>query len=111
MLRHAEQEEPWGVVLHEMAISGLPLIASHQVGAATAHLRDAANGWTCAESSLKRVLKQFIATSEVQVQQMGHHSHQLGIQTHLSMGQDPFPFDRVRAMRTPFGDFLPVWLD
>ena len=74
------KKEPWGVVLHEMAISGLPLIASHQVGAATAHLRDAVNGWTCGESSLKRVLKQFIATSEVQVQQMGHHSHQLGIQ-------------------------------
>ena len=37
--------EPWGVSLHEMATSGLPLIASFNVGAASEFLIDGFNGF------------------------------------------------------------------
>jgi len=36
--------EPWGVVIHEAAISGLIIIASHEVGATTWFVRDGLNG-------------------------------------------------------------------
>lgn len=38
-------KEPWGVVLHEMAAAGVPLIASDAVGAATRFLVDGENGY------------------------------------------------------------------
>jgi glycosyltransferase involved in cell wall biosynthesis len=37
--------EPWGVVIHEAAAAGLPIIATHQCGATTAFLRDGVNGY------------------------------------------------------------------
>ncbi len=36
--------EPWGVVVHEAAASGLPLILSHRVGSGPEFLRDGING-------------------------------------------------------------------
>ena len=39
------KKEPWGVVLHEMAIAGLPLIASLRVGAASHFLQNCVNGF------------------------------------------------------------------
>jgi len=36
--------EPWGVVVQEAAAAGLPVIASHNCGAATAYLHDGVNG-------------------------------------------------------------------
>jgi glycosyltransferase involved in cell wall biosynthesis len=36
--------EPWGVVMHEAAAAGLPIIATYQCGAVTALLRDGVNG-------------------------------------------------------------------
>ena len=40
------KKEPWGVVLHEMAIAGLPLIASKNIGSATAFLKNRRK-WIC----------------------------------------------------------------
>jgi glycosyltransferase involved in cell wall biosynthesis len=37
--------EPWGVVVHEMACAGLPLILSDRVGAAEQFLAPGVNGW------------------------------------------------------------------
>ena len=37
--------EPWGVVVHEFAAAGFPLICSDNVGAATAFLEDKKNGF------------------------------------------------------------------
>ncbi len=37
--------EPWGVVVHEMAAAGLPIICSNAVGAASAFLEDGSNGY------------------------------------------------------------------
>jgi len=38
--------EPWGVVVHEFACAGLPLILSEKVGARPQFLIDGANGYT-----------------------------------------------------------------
>jgi glycosyltransferase involved in cell wall biosynthesis len=43
--------EPWGVVLHEMAAAGLPLITSDAVGAASTFVEDGVNGWSYAPSN------------------------------------------------------------
>ncbi len=40
------EREPWGVVLHEMAAAGLPLLASDAVGAAGQFIEQGINGWT-----------------------------------------------------------------
>lgn len=40
--------DPYGVALHEAAISGLPLITTYQVGAAPSFVQDGQNGWTVA---------------------------------------------------------------
>ncbi len=37
--------EPWGVVIHEAAAAGLPIIATYQCGAVTAFVRDGINGF------------------------------------------------------------------
>lgn len=38
--------DPYGVVLHEAAVSGLPIITTYQVGAAPFFVQDGQNGWT-----------------------------------------------------------------
>jgi glycosyltransferase involved in cell wall biosynthesis len=37
--------EPWGVVIHEAAAAGLPIIASYRCGAVTSLVRDGVNGY------------------------------------------------------------------
>jgi glycosyltransferase involved in cell wall biosynthesis len=37
--------EPWGVVIHEMAAAGMPIISSDAVGASTMFVKDEVNGW------------------------------------------------------------------
>jgi glycosyltransferase involved in cell wall biosynthesis len=37
--------EPWGVVIHEAAAAGLPIIATHPCGATTMFARDGVNGY------------------------------------------------------------------
>ena len=52
--------EPWGVVLHEFAVMGFPIIASNKVGAAEVFVKDTMNGFLFeAENvnSLKEKLK------------------------------------------------------
>ncbi|TNM44131.1 glycosyltransferase family 4 protein [Nocardioides albidus] len=39
------REEPYGVVLHEGALSGLPIISTYFVGAAPFFVQDGQNGW------------------------------------------------------------------
>lgn len=40
------REEPYGVVLHEAAVSGLPIVTTYFVGAAPFFVQDGVNGWT-----------------------------------------------------------------
>jgi glycosyltransferase involved in cell wall biosynthesis len=69
--------EPWGVVVHEMAAAGLPLICSSAVGAASAFLNEGVNGMTVtpqsAESLHAAMLKMTEKTVE-ELQEMGRQS-------------------------------------
>ena len=74
------QIEPWGVVLHEMAAAGLPLIASDAVGATTMFLNPGENGWIYPSgniSALFNAFKELFNTSDSDLDQMGRKSHQL----------------------------------
>lgn len=71
--------EPWGVVLHEMAISGLPLIASPRVGAAAAFLEHGKNGYACEPNDLEGALRSFFSLDLESRMKMSEHSHELGM--------------------------------
>jgi glycosyltransferase involved in cell wall biosynthesis len=72
------KKEPWGVVLHEMAIAGLPLLATRHVGAATEFLLSKKNGLEFLTANLVREMKQIIQTSEAERNVMGEWSHEVG---------------------------------
>jgi glycosyltransferase involved in cell wall biosynthesis len=74
--------EPWGVVVHECAIAGMPMIVSDTVGAATCFLEEGENGF-CFESgnadALKTALRSMMTVPSDKLREMGEASHQLGI--------------------------------
>jgi glycosyltransferase involved in cell wall biosynthesis len=47
------EKEPWGVVMHEMAAAGLPIIATSEVGAASAFLQHEKNGFLIPAKNLE----------------------------------------------------------
>ncbi len=74
--------EPWGVVVHEMAAAGFPMICSTAIGAATRFLEENKNGFYFQneeKESLKTVLKKMMSLSDEELQQMAQHSHKLGV--------------------------------
>ena len=75
------KKEPWGVVLHEMAIAGLPLLASQQVGSATMFLDEDTNGFIIALSNLQKRLRRFLMLPSQERIAMSEKSHRLGLQT------------------------------
>ncbi|MBL0119976.1 MAG: glycosyltransferase [Saprospiraceae bacterium] len=73
--------EPWGVVIHEFAIAGFPIICSDACGASDVFVRDGYNGYTFKKNdkvSLKRVLKKVLNLPNEQLCMMAHRSHILG---------------------------------
>ncbi|HLW08310.1 MAG TPA: glycosyltransferase family 4 protein [Marinilabiliaceae bacterium] len=73
--------EPWGVVVHEMAAAGFPLIVSSAVGSVTQFLQDGVNGYLFENESfaeLKSALKKMISLSDDDLRNMAIKSHQLG---------------------------------
>ena len=72
------KKEPWGVVLHEMAIAGLPLLATEQVGAGTEFLQSKKNGFVFQNDNLINEMMQMIQTSDDGREAMGEWSHELG---------------------------------
>ncbi len=74
--------EPWGVVVHEFALMGLPLLCSNKVNAATAYLNAGENGYTFAPLAIESTTEAFVkimrATDEER-NAMGMRSHALGI--------------------------------
>ncbi|MCB9233621.1 MAG: glycosyltransferase family 4 protein [Bacteroidia bacterium] len=75
--------EPWGVVLHEFAAAGLPLLASEACGAATAFLRPGYNGMKFQagnKASLRKALLQLMQSNADQLLSMGERSHELSRQ-------------------------------
>ena len=78
--------EPWGVVVHEMAAAGFPMVCSTAIGSATRFLEQGKNGFLFENEnreSLKIALKRIMSLSDEELRQMAGHSHQLGV------GYDP----------------------
>ena len=73
------KKEPWGVVVHEMAIAGLPLLVSGQVGAATRFLESGRNGEFMRNWNFEQVIKNFLELPEGTGKAMGEQSHRMGI--------------------------------
>ena len=71
--------EPWGLVVHEATTAGLPVIASHQVGATTYYVRDGQNGYVVNpdEASLLRAMRLVAETDDVQLAAMRATSQKL----------------------------------
>ncbi|MFQ3577237.1 MAG: glycosyltransferase family 4 protein [Cytophagales bacterium] len=69
--------EPWGVVVHEFACAGYPLICSDAVGSATAFLKHFYNGFAFPKndtSSLAQVMLRFINMETQQLNEMSKRS-------------------------------------
>lgn len=70
-------KEPWGVVVHEFAAAGYPLICSDRVGAASAFLVRGINGLQVRAGSaddLTRALKQITRTDDEDLREMARQS-------------------------------------
>ncbi len=69
--------EPWGVVIHEFASSGFPIICSDKVGAKTAFVENNYNGYIYESGNikaLKAVLLKMILASPEKLLEMGEKS-------------------------------------
>ena len=72
--------EPWGVVLHEFAALGFPLLASDKVGATEVFLKDSENGFIFKAgdvNSLKEKLKEIMQLPSERLNLMGECSCKL----------------------------------
>jgi len=67
--------EPWGVVLHEFAAMGFPLLASDKVGAIECFLEGNKNGFVV--NSLKEKMKEMMQLPTEQLNLMGEYSYLL----------------------------------
>jgi glycosyltransferase involved in cell wall biosynthesis len=76
------KKEPWGVVMHEMAIAGIPLLASESVGAATQFLEGDKSGFMNSTDGIRKGLKEFISQTPLKRAEMTKRSHEVGI-SHL----------------------------
>ena len=71
--------EPWGVVVHEFAAAGFPMVLSDQVGSAEVFLEEGVNGYTFSwqkESDLENTLHKIMSLPEDQLIEMGKRSHE-----------------------------------
>lgn len=76
-------KEPWGVVVHEMAAAGFPMLCSNAVGASTKFLDEGRNGYTFAaqsEEALYQAMKKMAAHTNEELLLMGAHSNKLAAQ-------------------------------
>lgn len=72
--------EPWGVVVHEFAAAGFPLLLSNQVGAAESFLEEGKNGYSFAAGNvaeLTNALKKVMALDDKELLLMAEKSHAL----------------------------------
>ncbi len=71
--------EPWGVVVHEFAAAGFPMVLSDQVGSAEVFLEEGLNGFTFSwgkENDLENTLQRIMNLPEDQLIEMGKKSHE-----------------------------------
>jgi glycosyltransferase involved in cell wall biosynthesis len=69
--------EPWGVVIHEYAAAGFPIICSDEVGARTTFVEDNLNGYIYASGNveeLKSAMARIIDSSEEKLNGMSRES-------------------------------------
>lgn len=74
--------EPWGVVVHEFAVAGFPLLLSNEVGAAAQFLADGKNGFKfdiLKPGSLATTFQKIAALSDQELLQMSNESRKLGV--------------------------------
>lgn len=74
------RKEPWGVVIHEFAAAGYPIIATENVGSASAFLKDEINGYLIKSNNiaeLKDAMKKIIDSSDQKLFEMGLESKYL----------------------------------
>lgn len=72
--------EPWGVVVHEYAAAGFPLICSSAVGAASAFVKEGQNGFIFKAGDrehLKQTLLNAMNLEDDKLLRMGDRSHEL----------------------------------
>ena len=72
--------EHWGVVVHEFAAAGFPLICTTTTGAATTFLKDGFNGFEiepCSVDSMVDIFKRINATSSEKLLEMGDRSAEM----------------------------------
>src|SRR5690606_37458638 len=73
--------EPWGVVVHEFAAAGLPVLLSDAVGSRFRFLREGENGhgFQAGDAeSLKQAIRKIVATPDAELAEMGLRSGELG---------------------------------
>jgi len=73
-------EEPWGVVLHEMAAAGLPICCSDVCGAATAFVKHDYNGYIFKSGDwkdLREKLRSMLLLSDETLEDMSRRSYEL----------------------------------
>lgn len=74
--------EPWGVVVHEFATVGIPMICSNKVNATTAYLKDGENGFLFDPTSVVDMRDAFIkimTKTDAELELMGVSSRKLGL--------------------------------
>lgn len=74
--------EPWGVVVHEYAVSGFPMICADAVGAATAFVKNGENGFIYEAGNTKALencFKRVMALDDESLQAMSEKSRELGL--------------------------------
>jgi len=80
-------KEPWGVVVHEFAAAGYPMICTENVGAASAFLKQKINGYLIKSNNLaelKEAMKKIIDLTDHELFEMGQESKHLAGQIDIS---------------------------
>ena len=75
-------KEPWGVVIHEMAAAGMPIVCSKTVGAAGKFVENNKTGFLhepADKNSLKAALKKIMLSSDSELLSMTKRSHELAL--------------------------------
>ncbi|MFT7612557.1 MAG: glycosyltransferase involved in cell wall biosynthesis [Parvicellaceae bacterium] len=74
--------EPWGVVVHEYAVAGFPIISTDAVGAASSFVESESNGFVYPagdEQELEACFDKIINLSQSELIEMAIKSHEIGM--------------------------------
>lgn len=74
------RHEPWGVVIHEFAAAGLPLITSEACGASTHFVINNYNGFVCPTdqvAALRRAIESIVGMSDAEITAFAQRSRAL----------------------------------